>query len=157
MKRHFRGRPGFTLVEMLVTLFLLGMVFAGAFMLVSLTSDILAQVSSLVQFKNDAYRAREYISREVRESTLVQISGELGQDMLVNHPGGRVARFYFSPGDDNDYTTLKDNELLYWHDLNSPAPPRVLARYVSRNGSHVFVTRINPQDDVSGTLPISDP
>ena len=99
-------RGGFTLAEMMVTVCLVCIMFTGAFMLVSLTSDILGQVGSLVQFKDDAYRAREHISREVRESTLVRIDGDLGQDVRVNHVGGRVARFFFSPGGDNSYALL---------------------------------------------------
>ncbi|MBE7560906.1 hypothetical protein HS125_18940 [bacterium] len=148
---------GFTLLEVSLSIFLCALVFAGAFTLIAVSSDILAQVTSLVQFKNDGYRAREVLSREVREATLVNVSGDYGEEVVINHADGRTSRFRFSPGTDGDVSTIKDNQLLYWRDLSRNAAPEVLARVVGRNGVRPYVARVNPQDTLESlTLPIAD-
>ncbi len=150
-------RRGFTLLEVSLSVFLCALVFAGAFTLIALSSDILAQVTSLVQFKNDAYTAREKLSRDVREATLVNVTGSYGEQVTVNHSDGRISRFTFSPGGDGNFDTPKDNQLLYWRDVNAGAAPEVLAKVVSRNGARPFVARVNPQDALTGgTLPINN-
>jgi prepilin-type N-terminal cleavage/methylation domain-containing protein len=143
---------GFTLLETMIVVFLSALVFAGAFTLIWVCSDTSRQVSSLIQFKRDAYRARRTLSQEIREASLVNIEGAHGDNIYVTHSDGRVSRFQFT-----DPYFAEENRLLYWRDISDSENPEVLAEYISANDYKPFITRIRPMDDLSGTLPIPDP
>lgn len=97
-----RKNDGITLVELIIVLALLGFVFSSIFSFYFFSNKIFTTAQKKSDIQHEATLAAEFITKELRTSTLVDISLDEGPPQ--------------SSESYNSYIGLRDGYLEYWHE-----------------------------------------
>jgi prepilin-type N-terminal cleavage/methylation domain-containing protein len=142
-----RGDEGFSLIELLVTTMLLGLVLAVVVSIYASTSQVERTVNSVTTSATDAQLAATSIERGVRSASEVRLSG-VGSTLLVARvPGSAdtiswscVAWYYSASGDGKVYTrTFADGTVVAEPDSAALSDWTLLLDDVDvRSGTSIF-------------------
>jgi len=139
MFRRKQRNPGQTLVEVMISLVITGVIGASILTYMMTAKEYSRSCTTQLICKRESYAAIETLARQLREAHLVSIS-EDGNSMDVTNPDGTISRVWFDEGPDQDPAGIEDNVIMLIPDIEEPEP-KILARRSTLVGRYSLFSR----------------